>query len=110
MQTTGILNDISIDFKTNKTKVTLLLDTNNLENIEELNDKKLNIELKKWYKKRSLDANAYCWVLCDEIAKELSKDGTTVTKDDVYKDSIYQIGTFQPMIVEEKAYEDFKRI
>lgn len=48
--------------------------------------------------------------MCDKIAKELSKDGIIVTKEQIYKDSILQIGTFQPMIVEEKAFEDFKRI
>lgn len=111
MEFTGRINDISIDYKTNKSKISLLLDTNEISVIEELkNCEKLNIELKKWYKKRSLDANAYCWVMCDKIAKELSKDGIIVTKEQVYKDSILQIGTFQPMIVEEKAFEDFKRI
>lgn len=70
----------------------------------------MNIELKKWYQKRSLDANAYCWVLCDKIAKELSKDGTVITKEQVYKDAILQIGTFEPMIIELKAYDNFKRI
>ena len=74
------------------------------------NEDKLNIELKKWYKKRSLDANAYCWVLCDKIAKELSKDGTILVKEQVYKDAILQIGTFEPFIAQEKTYENFKRI
>lgn len=74
------------------------------------NEDKLNIELKKWYQKRSLDANAYCWVLCDKIAKELSKDGTVVVKEQVYKDAILQIGTFEPFIAQEKTYENFKRI
>ena len=74
------------------------------------NENKLNIELKKWYKKRSLDANAYCWVLCDSIAKELCKDGTAITKDSIYKDAILQIGTFEPFIVQEKTFDNFKRI
>lgn len=111
MQTTGIITDINIDYETQKSKISLLLDTKELVSIEQLKkENRLNIELKKWYKKRSLDANAYCWVLCDQIAKELSKDGVIVTKEQVYKDSISQVGTFQPMIVEEKAFEDFKRI
>lgn len=64
--------------------------------LEQAKDKQF--ELKEYKQKRSLDSNAYCWVLCDEIAKELSKDG------------ILQIGTFEPMIIEEKAFENFKRI
>lgn len=111
MQTTATITDINIDFKTKKPKISLLLDTNDINVVEELkNENKLNIELKKWYKKRSLDANSYCWVLCDKIAKELSKDGTIITKEKIYQDAILQIGTFEPMIVEEKAFENFKRI
>ena len=60
--------------------------------------------------KKSLDANSYCWTLCDKIAKELCKDGTIVTKEDVYKDAILQIGSFEPFIVQEKTYMNFKRI
>ena len=111
MQTTGTIEDISIDYKTRKSKISLLLDTKEIEVIEKLkNENKLNVELKKWRKKRSKDANAYCWVLCDNIAKELSKDGTVITKEKVYQDNILQIGTFEPMIIEEKAYDNFKRI
>lgn len=111
MQTTGIIEDISIDYKTRKSKISLLLDTKELEVVEQLkNENKLNIEMKKYRKKRSLDANAYCWVLCDKIAKELSKDGTILTKEKIYQDGILQIGTFEPMIIEEKAFENFKRI
>lgn len=111
MQTTGIITDIGIDYNTRKTKISLLLDTKELDIVERLkNEKKLNVELKKWFKKRSLDANAYCWKLCDLIAKELSKDGTIVVKEKIYQDSLLQIGTYEPMIIEEKAYENFKRI
>ena len=111
MQTTGIIEDISIDYKTRKSKISILLDTKQIEVVEQLkNENKLNVELKKYRKKRSLDANAYCWVLCDKIAKELSKDGTILTKEKIYQDGILQIGTFEPMIIEEKAFKNFKRI
>ena len=111
MQTTGIITDINIDYKTRKSKISLLLDTKEIEVVEQLkNENKLNIELKKYRKKRSLDANAYCWLLCDKIAKELSKDGTIITKETIYKDAITQIGTFEPFIVQEVSFEKFKRI
>ena len=111
MVTTAKITDMSIDYPSKKPKISLLLDTNDISVVEELkNENKLNIELKKWYKKRSLDANSYCWVLCDKIAKELSKDGQVVTKEEVYKDSILQIGSFEPFIVQEKSYDKFKRI
>lgn len=111
LQTTGIILKTDTDTNTRKLKISLLVDINNKDVVEQLkNENKLCIELKKWRKKRSLDANSYCWTLCDKIAKELCKDGTIVTKEDVYKDAILQIGTFEPFIVQEKTYINFKRI
>lgn len=111
MQTTGIILKTDTDIDTRKLKISLLVDTNNKDVVEQLkSENKLTIELKKWRQKRSLDANSYCWVLCDKIAKELCKDGTIVTKEDVYKDAILQIGSFEPFIVQEKTYSKFKRI
>lgn len=111
MQTTGIILKTDTDINTRKLKISLLVDINNKDVVEQLKSKnKLTIELKKWRQKRSLDANSYCWVLCDKIAKELCKDGTIVTKEDVYKDAILQIGSFEPFIVQEKTYANFKRI
>lgn len=111
MQTTGIILKTDTDINTRKLKISLLVDTNNKDIVEQLkNENKLTIKLKKWRQKRSLDANSYCWVLCDKIAKELCKDGTIVTKEDVYKDAILQIGSFEPFIVQEKTYMNFKRI
>lgn len=111
MQTTGIILKTDTDINTRKLKISLLVDVNNKEVVEQLkSENKLCIELKKWRQKRSLDANSYCWVLCDKIAKELCKDGTIVTKEDVYKDAILQIGSFEPFIAQEKTYMNFKRI
>lgn len=110
MQTTGIITNLDIDYETRKPKISLILDTNSLDIVEQLkNENKLNIEMKKWYKKRSLDANAYCWVLCNNIANELSKNGI-ITKEEVYRDAIQQVGSFEPFIVQEKTFDKFKRI
>ena len=88
-----------------------MLDTENIKKKKKISIlDKLSIIIKKFFKKRSLDANAYCWVLCDKIAKELSKEGTVITKENIYQDGILQIGTFEPMIIEERAFENFKRI
>lgn len=111
METTGFITDIGIDYKTHKSKISLLLDTKDMEIVEQLkNENKLNVVLKKWRKKRSLDSNAYCWVLCDKIAKKISVPGAVVTKEQVYKDAILHIGTFETMIVEEKAFDNWKRV
>lgn len=107
---TGEIKDISIDYITNKPKITLLLNERDcLNSLEDIKDDKLSIEIKKWRKKRSLDANSYCWVLCNKIAKELSKE-SIVTKEEIYKDAITQIGSFEPFIVQESTFDKFKRI
>ena len=107
---TGTIQDISIDYMSNKPKITLLLNERDcLNSIENLKDDKLTIDIKKWRKKRSLDANSYCWVLCNKISKELSKENI-VTKEEVYKDAILQIGSFEPFIVQESTFDKFKRI
>ena len=76
--------------------------------LEQAKDKQF--EIKEYRQKRSLDSNSYCWVLCDKIAKELSKDGTIITKEKIYQDSILQIGTFEAFIVQERTFENFKRV
>ena len=60
MKLQGTLVDISIDFKTNKPKITLLINSNKktLDELDKLN--LLDIEVKKHRNRRSLDANAYC--------------------------------------------------
>lgn len=111
MEITGKIINFNKDYKTNKVLVTLMLDTEKIEEIEKLSIlDKLSISIKKFFQKRSLDANAYCWVLCDKIAKELNKDGQVVTKEDVYKDAILQIGSFEPFIAQEISFKKFKRI
>ena len=111
MEITGTIKDFNLDYKTGKAIVTLLLNSKDLEQIEKLSKlEKLRITIKKFFKRRSKDANSYCWVLCDKIAKELSKDGTPVTKEIIYKDVISQIGVFEPMLVQEKTFDKFKRI
>ena len=106
----GQLTDISIDYLSKKPKIQLVINTNEITYLEELKGLELDIELDKHREKRTLNANAYCWVLCDKIAKKLTVPDAVITKEDVYKDAILNIGTFQPMIVEEKAYYNLKRI
>ena len=100
----GIINDISIDFNTRKPKISLLLDTNELSIVEELkNENKLNIELKKYRKPRSLDANKYFWKLLQEVCDY--KDIDTIEE---YKRRVKELGIFKQfkiMIQDVKTFE-----
>lgn len=60
------IHDISVDYKTRKTLVTLEVDEKPSV-IETFKDIILDFVLKKYSEKRSLDANAYFHVLCDKL-------------------------------------------
>lgn len=60
------------------------------------------IEIKPKKHRRSLDANAYMWVLCDKIAQVA---GTT--KEDVYLDAIKSVGVFDYLMLADKAVTAF---
>lgn len=110
MQTTGKINDISIDFQTKKPKISILLDSNEITNLEELNGKKINIVLKKWSKKRSLDCNAYMWVLIQQIAERISTPEQSITKEEIYRDAIKNVGAYTIVPIKNEAVEEWIRI
>ena len=51
-------------------------------------------------KRRSLDANAYCFVLCQKIAEKIGN-----TKEFVYKQAIKQVGQFEIVPIRNDAVE-----
>lgn len=106
MQNTAIISDIGIDYKTNKAKITFLFDNKEvLQQAEDLQDKKINVEVKKWYKKRSNNANAYLWTLIEKLSQKLN-----MSRIEVYKKHIYEAGTYQELGMEEEAMEKFSKI
>ena len=53
-------------------------------------EKVIEATIKQHRKRRSLDANAYCWVLLDKIGKQLG-----VTKEIVYREIVRDMGVFE---------------
>lgn len=103
MQTTGIITNLDIDYETRKPKISVILDTNEINIVEQLkNENKLNIEMKKWYKKRSLDANAYMWTIAEKIAQRLG-----ITKIEVYRDAIKEVGQCEILPIKDEAVDTF---
>ena len=95
MLTTGVITDTSIDLDTLKPKISLLLDTNDKDTINKLkNENKLNIELKKYRKKRSKNSNNYAWELITEIANVLR-----TSKEEVYITMLKRYGQIQMISV-----------
>lgn len=106
LDTTGTITDINIDFKTHKAKISLLLDTKQLDIVEELkNENKLNVELKKHREKRSLDANAYFWKLLQELCELAEID---IIED--YKRRIKELGIFRQFKIEKDNIKTFEKM
>lgn len=82
----GRLIDLSFAM-TGKQRLTVELDDDFRREFDRLKDADVRIEIKKYRKKRSKDANAYAWVLIDKIAAVLSID-----KVEVYRNAIKSIG------------------
>ena len=62
--------------------------------------KALAVEIKQYRQKRSLDANAYCFVLCQKIAEAVKS-----TKELVYKKAIREVGQFEIVPIKNEAVE-----
>lgn len=106
MHLTGIIADISTDLLSNKGKITLTINEkdNLLKQYHKLKDKeKLTIEIEEYKERRSLDANAYCWVLLQKMADVLN-----ITKEECYEEMICRYGVFTHLIVKPNVVERVK--
>lgn len=102
---TGRISNIAISYATGKPLLTLEVneDKSTLQNMyEELKAaEKLTVKIAKATKKRSLDANAYAWVLISRIAERLN-----VPKTDIYRSAIKEIGgNSDTVCVQDKAVQ-----
>ena len=103
MKFKGKLGDVNIDFSNKNMKITFEVENTDLSIIDQFKDKDLNIEISKWYKKRSLDANAYAWVLLGKL-----QDVLNIPKEDIYKNMIKSIGSYEIVPIKNEAVEKFE--
>lgn len=75
---------------------------NLLEEFSQKKDKVWEAVIAVKKKKRSLDANAYCFVLCDKIAEKLN-----TTKELIYQKAIREVGVFDTLLIQNKAVDSF---
>lgn len=101
MQCTGKLKSIGLNYITKKPEITLEINENT--NFEEIQDiEKLNIEIKKFRNKRSLDANAYCWVLIGKLAEKMN-----IPPVEIYKLAIRDIAVYEILPIKDEAVDKF---
>ena len=90
METTGRLNGVSKDWKTNKFVLSVEIDHLDENAVNEISgEQNLDISLKKHREKRSLNANALLWKCLGDIAVVLRSD-----KWAVYLEMLKRYGLF----------------
>lgn len=91
MDFTGYVKGLSRDFESNMVNITFQIDTDtSITAIQSLNQfERYDIHVAKHKNRRSLDANAYLWVLCGKIASKVHSH-----KDAVYEEMLQRYGVF----------------
>lgn len=62
-------------------------------------------ELRKITKKRSIDANNFCWNLASQIAEVVR-----LPKETIYRRNIREVGVYTPLPIKAEAVGEFRRI
>lgn len=110
MMMIGTLRDLTVN-RDGSQNVTVTVNSNFAEAFDELKDKPVKVEIKRYSKQRTLTANAYAWALIDQIAAKQQmlerKAGWTPVK--VYQRAIKDVGGIMEIYgVKEEAFESFK--
>ena len=66
-------------------------------------DKDKQLEIKLYKPRRSLDSNAYCWLLLGKL-----QDALKIPKEEIYRDLIKNIGSYEIVPVKNEAVERFR--
>lgn len=99
----GKLIALSVDPETRRQRVTIELDGDFGETFDTLHRKPVDVTVKPYRRKRSLDANAYAWVLLDKLAAAMG-----ITREEIYREAIRHIGGVSvQMCLQSKAVDAF---
>lgn len=102
---TGKLKPPIVDYLTGKLSAVIEISEDFRQAYEELKDcEKLIVEIKRYRRKRSLDANALLWLCIGRIA-----DATRTDKMQVYKDLIKSYGQYTYIVVKKNAVNKMQK-
>ena len=104
----GSLSNIAISYASGKPLLTLEVNEDRKTLMQMFDDlksaEKLTIKIGKFKQKRSLDANAYCWVLISRLAEKLN-----IPKTDIYRAAIREIGgNSDTVCIQDKAVDSLR--
>lgn len=83
----GELIALSVNPETRRQRIVIELDGDFREAFDSLHGKPVDVIIKPYRRRRSLDANAYAWKLIDMLAAAMK-----TTKESIYRAAIRQIG------------------
>ena len=107
MEFTGEIKGIARDWNTNQFNITFTINENSVVNeVDKLKDCKLSIKAVKYRQKRSLDSNAYAWLLIQKIAEAVNSDKWSIYLECLKKYS----RAFSHVIVKPEAVEKMKEL
>lgn len=108
MEFTGKLKDISRDWKTGQAQITFTVNEQSaLQSVDSIKDcEKLSIKAVKHRNRRSLDSNAYAWVLMQKIAEAVNSDKWSIYLECLQKYS----RSFTHVIVKPEAVDAMKEL
>lgn len=84
----GEITSVTVDYVRQKTAV-IVTTSEKPETFSTCLGMELCVKISKYREKRSLDANAYAWVLMDKIAQAINS-----SKDEVYEEMLKRYGTY----------------
>lgn len=102
---TGSIKDLSLDFRTGDAILSLTVNEKDAvtECFDELNAAQISVRIDKKKRKRSLDANAYFWVLVSALAEKTGKK-----RIEIYRDAIRDVGgNSETVCIKEEAADKF---
>lgn len=92
----GKIKNFARDIISHKQNLTLEIDGDITDTVEALKDELVSIEIKKYRKKRSLDANGLLWACIGDIAKAINADKWDIYLMMLKRYGVYTYGVFKP--------------
>ena len=86
-------------------QITISTRENPVTMFHRLKDFDVTVEIKKATKPRSMDANRFCWAMCNDISAALR-----ITKEEVYRRAIREVGKYSMMLMLNEAVPPFREI
>ena len=101
----GKLRELTLNYREGTQNITVTVETDFTRDYEKLKDKEVEVEIKQYRKKRSRDANSFCWALCTLIGNAMHPP---VPKEEIYRKAIREEGVYFPVPVRNDAVEYWK--